>query len=95
MQLYPYCINYNHEKLEYYNADGRLAKIVDRRGFETLISYADDKLTVTDTVTGKSVYLEKNQDGKIIRVSDGICLRQGGKCNTGDDTARSSYNKEL
>ncbi len=72
MQLYPYCINYNHEKLEYYNAEGRLAKIVDRRGFETLISYADDKLPVTDTVTGKSVYLEKNQDGKIIRVSDGI-----------------------
>ena len=67
---YPYVINCNWAKTEYYDIAGRLVKIVDHQGFETLLTYSDDLLTVTDSVSGKHIYLEKNSAGKIVRVYD-------------------------
>ena len=67
---YPYIIDCNSAKTEYYNADGDLAKIVDHQGFETLISYSDTLITITDGVSGKKMYLEKDSFCKVIRVYD-------------------------
>ncbi len=69
-QPYPYVINCNSDHTEYYNANGYLAKIVDHQGFETVIEYSNTVTTITDTVSGKKMYLEKNTAGKVIRVSD-------------------------
>ena len=69
-QQYPYVIDCNKERTEYYNADGLLAKIADHQGFETQITYTDTLITIKDCVTGKSMYLEKNADERITRVYD-------------------------
>lgn len=67
---YPYVIDCNHKYTEYYDACGRLAKVVSHEGFETLITYSDTLTTITDTVSGKKIYLEKDTTGKIVRVYD-------------------------
>ena len=67
---YPYIIDCNSARTEYYNADGDLAKIVDHQGFETLITYSDTLITITDCVSGKKMYLEKDSTCKVIRVYD-------------------------
>ncbi len=67
---YPYIIDCNSAKTEYYNSNGDLAKIVDHQGFETLISYSDTLITITDGVSGKKLYLEKDSTGKVICVYD-------------------------
>jgi len=67
---YPYVINCNSERTEYYNAEGKLAKIVDHQGFETVITYTATLNTITDTVSGKKMYLEKDASGKVVRVYD-------------------------
>ncbi len=69
-QQYPYVLNCNFERTEYYDSNGYLAKIVDHQGFETLISYSGAITTITDCVSGKKIYLEKDNTGKIIRVYD-------------------------
>ena len=66
---YGYVLNCNGERTEYYNDNGYLTKIVDKNGFETTLAYTDSLITVTDTVTGKHIYLEKS-NGKIVRVYD-------------------------
>ncbi|MBR6502633.1 MAG: Ig-like domain-containing protein [Clostridia bacterium] len=66
----PYVIDCNEERKEYYNADGLLAKIVDHQGFETFISYEESIITITDSLTNKTIYLEKDESGKIVRVYD-------------------------
>lgn len=68
----PYVIDCNSDRKEYYNTDGLLAKIVNHQGFETLITYADNLITITDATTNKSIYLEKDESGKIVRVYDNI-----------------------
>ena len=67
---YPYIIDCDSDHTEYYNSDGSLVKIVDHQGFETLISYSDNITTITDTVSGKKIYLEKDATCKICRVYD-------------------------
>lgn len=67
---YPYAIDCNSERTEYYNSDGKLAKIVDHQGFETAITYAVSLITITDMVSGKKMYLEKDSSGKVVRVYD-------------------------
>ena len=67
---YPYIIDCNSMKTEYYNAQGDLAKIVDHQGFETLIEYSDLQITITDGVSGKKIYLDKDSTCKIVRVHD-------------------------
>lgn len=67
---YPYAINCNSERTEYYNSDGKLAKIVDHQGFETIITYTASLITITDMVSGKKMYLEKDSSGKVVRVYD-------------------------
>ena len=67
---YPYIIDCNSARTEYYNANGDLSKIVDHQGFETRISYSDALITITDSVSGKKMYLEKDSSCKIIRVYD-------------------------
>ncbi len=67
---YPYILDCNSAATEYYNASGNLAKIKDHQGFETLIDYSDQTITVTDSVSGKKIYLEKDSSGKIVRVYD-------------------------
>ncbi len=69
---YELCLDCNSERYEYYDSLGRLAKVVDRHGFETLIAYSGSLVTVTDTVSGKSIYLVKDTVGKIVRVHDGL-----------------------
>lgn len=68
--VYPYVIDCNSQYSEYYNIDGKLVRIVDHHGFETLISYTDTLTTITDTVSGKKIYLAKNSDGRVVRVYD-------------------------
>ncbi len=67
---YPYIIDCNSTKTEYYDAKGRIAKITDHQGFETLISYSDSLITITDCVSGKRIYLEKDSSGKVRRIYD-------------------------
>ena len=67
---YPYIVDCNSARTEYYNSDGDLAKIVDHQGFETLISYSDTLITITDGISGKKMHLEKDSTGKVIRVYD-------------------------
>lgn len=67
---YPYVIDCNYKYTEYYDAFGRLAKVVSHEGFETLITYGNTTTTITDTVSGKKIYLEKDTTGKIVRVYD-------------------------
>ena len=67
---YPYIIDCNSERTEYYNTNGKLAKIVDRQGFETTITYTNSLITITDAVSQKKIYLELNSKGKVIRVYD-------------------------
>lgn len=69
-QQYPYIINCNSDHTEYYNFDGLLSKIVDHQGFVTHITYADNLVTITDAVSGKKIYLEKDTTGKIVSVYD-------------------------
>ena len=67
---YPYIIDCNSARTEYYNAKGDLAKVKDHQGFETLISYTDTLIIITDVVSGKKIYLEKDSSCKVIRVYD-------------------------
>ena len=67
---YPYSIDCNSARTEYYDSQGNLAKIKDHQGFETLISHSNTLITITDCVSGKKMYLEKNADGKVTRVYD-------------------------
>jgi YD repeat-containing protein len=67
---YPYIIDCNSARTEYYNANGDLAKIKDHQGFETLISYSDRLITITDCVSGKKMYLEKDSTCKVVRIYD-------------------------
>ena len=67
---YPYIICCNVQRTEYYDTQGRLAKVTDHQGFETLITYTDSLCTITDTVSGKKMHLEKDDTGKIARVYD-------------------------
>lgn len=69
----PYCLECNKEHTEYYTSDGKLAKIVNHHGFETIISKTDYLTTVTDTVTGKSIYMSKNTAGRITTIYDDAC----------------------
>ncbi len=66
----PYVIDCNSKYREYYNADGLLAKIVNHQGFETTITYASNLITITDCITNKSIYLEKDTSGKVVKVYD-------------------------
>jgi len=66
-----YCLDCNAERREYYDrTEGRLTKVVDHQGFETTVAYSGSLITITDTVTSKRLYLQKNADGKIVRVYD-------------------------
>ena len=67
---YPYVIDCNSERHECYNADGYLAKIIDHQGFETLITNSGYLITITDTVSGKSIYLQKNSLCRVVRIYD-------------------------
>lgn len=67
---YPYSIDCNSSYTEYYNYDGKLEKITDHHGFDTVISYTDTLITITDTVSGKSLYLEKDCNCRVSRVYD-------------------------
>ena len=69
----PYCLDCNKEHTEYYTSDGKLAKIVNHHGFETIISQTDYLTTVTDTVTGKSIHMVKNSAGRITTIYDDAC----------------------
>lgn len=71
-QEYPYTIDCNQQQTEYYNSNGKLAKIVNRHGFETIITYADRLITITDGLTGKSLYLDITTDGKLEQVYDTV-----------------------
>ncbi len=65
-----YVLDCNGEKKEYYDAEGKLIKIVNRNGFETIITHCYNAFSITDGVTGKSIYAERNTEGFISRVYD-------------------------
>ena len=65
-----YLLDCRSEHTERYDTSGRLIKITNHQGFDTNISYSDNLITVSDSVTGKSLFLEKNTDSLIGRVYD-------------------------
>ena len=67
---YPYELDCNRERKEYYDSLGRLVRIVDHQGFVTLIGYDNNLITVTDTVSSKKIYLQTDSSGKVTRVFD-------------------------
>ena len=67
---YKYCLNCNEDHKEYFNGNYKLAKITTHTGFETLIDYSGDLITITDTTSGKHIYLEKNSAGLVTKVYD-------------------------
>ncbi len=70
LNTYPYVLDCNKQSTEYYDSEGRLAKVVDHKGFETIISYSDTAITITDSVTGESINLNKDDTGKVTCVRD-------------------------
>ena len=73
----PYCIDCNSERKEYYNSNGKIVKIVDRHGFETVIDYTEFYMQVTDMVTGKYFRVSTNAQGFV----DGV-VDNAGRCVT-------------
>lgn len=67
---YPYIIDCNSTRTEYYNANGDIAKIKDHEGFEIFLSYSGNIITITDGISGKKIHLEKDATRKITRVYD-------------------------
>ncbi len=67
---YSYIVDYGDEIFEYYGEGGKLIQISNRQGFNISICYSDTTTTITDSITGKSIYIEKNSNGKITRVYD-------------------------
>ena len=67
---YPYVINCNSQRTEYYNSEGYLAKIVDHQGFQTTITRSGRLMTITDELSGKKIYVEKDPCCRIQRVYD-------------------------
>ena len=65
---YPYIIDCNSERTEYYNTIGRISKIVDPKGIETSITYSKALITITDVVSGKKIYLEKDSNDRVTRI---------------------------
>ncbi len=99
----PYSIDCNKERTEYYDSEGRLAKIVDHQGFETVISYSDTLITITDSVSGKKLYLEKDSSCKVVRVYDEnsrqVTLTYTGElltaiCDANGNTLSYTYNED-
>ena len=67
---YPYIVDCNSIQTECYDSEYRLAKIINHQGFETLITYSDNTITITDCITNKKMYLVKSSCGKITRIQD-------------------------
>ncbi len=67
---YSYILNCNYMMTEMYDEYGRLAKVIDHQGFETLISYETGRTTITDVITGKKIYLDKDSNCRVTRVYD-------------------------
>ena len=67
---YPYIIHCGTTITEFYDANGKLAKITSHQGFEVLIGYTDTLITITDCVSNKKLYLEKGFNGRVVRVYD-------------------------
>ena len=97
---YRYVLDCNSYRKEYFNANGYLTKIEDHLGFAILISYTDTLITITDSVTGKKMYLEKDVTGRIVRVYDDNSRQATftyngnylvGICNAKGDTLSYTY----
>ena len=67
---YPYHLNCNGKRDEYYDANGNLAKVVDHQGYVTEIQYCCDSVIITDKTVNKSIIMELDQTGKISRIRD-------------------------
>ena len=67
---YPYVLNCNSAQTEYYDAQGYLAVIENHQDFRTLITHTDTCDTITDEVSGKKLYLDKDANGKIVSIRD-------------------------
>ena len=68
--IYSYTINCNSTQTEYYDIHGKLVKIVDHQGFETLITHSNDIVTITDGITGQRVHLLKDSNGVVFYIYD-------------------------
>ena len=100
---YPYTIDCNSAHKEYYNAAGQLAKIEDHQGFVTLITYSADKITIKDAVSNKCIYLEKDTNGRVVRVYDDASRQATftytgdlitGICDVNGNTLTYTYNED-
>ena len=58
------------ESTESYDSSGRLTAVTDKQGFVTQIAYSENLITVTDTVSGKHIYMQYGSDGLITRIYD-------------------------
>ncbi|MBR4073328.1 MAG: C39 family peptidase [Clostridia bacterium] len=66
-----YCLNKNFEGYEYYDTNGRLYKITDKYGFDTVISYSANTVTVTDSATNQNINLTLDNNGRITSIISG------------------------
>ncbi len=69
---YPYCLDCNSKRKEYYDSVGRLAKIVDHQGYTIKIAYCSNAIVLTDESVNKSITLEFGENGKISRILDDV-----------------------
>ncbi len=87
-QPYPFVIDCNSQRTEYYDGNGQLAKIVDHQGYELLISNTFTCITLTDCVTGKHIYLDRDPSNYCVTcIRDDAGRRATMRYTCMDDTA--------
>lgn len=65
-----YTVNNNYEVFEYYDRFGVLLSFEDKNGFETRINRSGNTITITDVLTNRKIFLEKNGDGLVTKIYD-------------------------
>lgn len=54
-----------------YDTSGRLVKITMEDGSVTTLEYTEHQIHIKDTLSGNSIIIDKNDDGQIVKISDG------------------------
>ena len=67
---YPYMIDCNSQRKEYYDCNGDLVYVVDHREFAIKIVRKEHIIVITDMINNKKIYVEKDSSGKIFLIYD-------------------------
>ena len=65
-----YIVRYGMDSTECYDESGHLISQFDHQQYTTVFSYTDTCITITDKVTGKKIYLDRSECGRISSVRD-------------------------